>query len=105
MRRYLIDHARGQPSVQFLPMDGFPERVLGRHTPLELAMTIDTLLDELGKESPQRRSVVELKFFLGMTDEEAADALNLKLHTLQREWHRARLWCYQRLARVNGNQS
>jgi RNA polymerase sigma factor (TIGR02999 family) len=105
MRRYLIDHARGQPSVQFLPMDGFPERVLGRHTPLELAVTIDTLLDELGKESPQRRSVVELKFFLGMTDEEAADALDLKLHTFQREWHRARVWCYQRLAGTNGNQS
>lgn len=97
MRRYLIDHARGQPSVQFLPMDGFPERALGRRTPLELAMTVDALLNELEKESPQRRAVVELKFFLGMTDEEAADALNLKLHTLQREWHRARIWLYKRL--------
>ncbi|HWJ48138.1 MAG TPA: ECF-type sigma factor [Candidatus Udaeobacter sp.] len=105
MRRYLIDHARGQPSVQFLPMDGFPERILGRHTPLELAVTIDTLLDELDKESPQQRSVVELKFFLGMTDEEAADALSLKLHTLQREWHRARLWLYRRLGGGNGNHS
>ena len=85
-------------------MDGFPERVLGRHTPLELAVTIDALLDELDKESPQRRAVVELKFFLGMTDEEAADALNLKLHTLQREWHRARLWLYRRLSGDNGNQ-
>jgi hypothetical protein len=40
-----------------------------------------------------------------MTDEEAADALNLKLHTLQREWHRARLWLYQRLAGENEHQS
>ena len=68
-------------------------------------MTIDTLLDELDKESPQQRSVVELKFFLGMTDEEAADALNLKLHTLQREWHRARLWLFCRLGGDNGNHS
>ena len=97
MRRFLIDHARAQPSVQFLPMDGFPERALGRRTPLELAMTVDALLNELEKESPQRRAVVELKFFLGMTDEEAADALNLKLHTFQREWHRARIWLYERL--------
>jgi len=104
MRRYLIDHARARPSVQFLPMDGFPERVLGRRTPLDLAITIDTLLDELEKESAQQRAVVELKFFLGMTDEEAADALNLKLHTLQREWHRARLWLYQRLGGDNGKQ-
>ncbi len=104
MRRYLIDHARARPSVQFLPMDGFPERVLGRHDPLELAVTIDQLLGDLGKESPRRREVVELKFFLGMTDEEAADSLGLKLHTLQREWHRARLWLYQRLDGHNGHQ-
>ena len=103
MRRFLIDHARAQPSVQFLPMEGFPERVLGRRTPLEIAITIDDLLNELEKESPQRRSVVELKFFLGMTDEEAADALNLKLHTFQREWHRARLWLFTRLSVDNAN--
>lgn len=59
-------------------MDGFPERALGRRTPLEIAITVDGLLNELEKESPQRRAVVELKFFLGMTDEESADALNLK---------------------------
>jgi RNA polymerase sigma-70 factor (ECF subfamily) len=102
MRRYLIDHARVRPSIQFLPLDGFPGRVSGRRNPLELAVTIDELLNELEKVSPQWRTVVELKFFLGMTDEEAADALNLKLHTLQREWHRARLWLYQRLDRDNG---
>lgn len=104
MRRYLIDHARARPSVQFMPMDGFPERALGRRTPLELAMTVDDLLNELEKESPQRRAVVELKFFLGMTDEESADALNLKLHTFQREWHRARLWLYKRLTVNHANQ-
>jgi RNA polymerase sigma-70 factor (ECF subfamily) len=97
MRRYLIDHARSRPSVQFLPMEGFPERVLGIRTPLELAITIDVLLNELEKESSQRRAVVELKFFLGMTDDEAAAALNLSLHTLQREWYRARRWLFKRL--------
>ena len=105
MRRYLIDHARARPSVQFLPMDGFPERVLGRFTPLELAVTVDTLLNELNRDSPQQRAVVELKFFLGMTDEEAADALNLSLHTLQREWYRARQWLFQRIGSDNGNHS
>ncbi len=104
MRRYLIDHARAQPSVQFLPMDRSLHRILGRRTPLELAITIDRLLDELEKESSEWRSVVELKFFLGMTDEEAADALNLKLHTLQRQWHRARLWLFQRLSGENENK-
>jgi RNA polymerase sigma factor (TIGR02999 family) len=97
MRRYLIDHARARPSINFLPMEGLPERVLGNHTSLELAITVDALLDELEAESHQKRAVVELKFFLGMTDTEAADALNLSLHTLQREWYRSRRWLYERL--------
>jgi RNA polymerase sigma factor (TIGR02999 family) len=98
MRRYLLDHARARPSISFLPMEGLPERVLGSHTPLELAITVDTLLDELEAESHQKRAVVEMKFFLGLTDTEAADALNLSLHTLQREWYRSRRWLFERLS-------
>lgn len=98
MRRYLIDHARARPSINFLPLEGLPEGVLGHHTPLELAIAVDVLLDELETESHQKRAVVELKFFLGLTDPEAADALNLSLHTLQREWHRARCWLFERLS-------
>ena len=97
MRRYLIDHARGSPGVEVVPMDGVPERVLGGRTPLEMAVAIDTLLDELGAISQQRRSVVELKFYLGLNDEEAATALNLPLRTMQREWFWARRWLFERL--------
>jgi RNA polymerase sigma factor (TIGR02999 family) len=97
MRRYLLDHARARPSICFLPLEGLPERVLGNHSSLELAMTVDALLDELEAESHQKRAVVELKFFLGLTDTEAAEALNLTLHTLQREWYRSRRWLFERL--------
>jgi RNA polymerase sigma-70 factor (ECF subfamily) len=98
MRRYLIDHARSRPSIDFLPMEGVPEHILGEHTKLELAVSVDTLLDALEKESHQQRAVVELKFFLGLTDVEAAEALNLTLHTFQREWYRARKWLFTRLS-------
>jgi len=97
MRRYLIDHARSRPNAPLLPIEGLPEGLLAHHSPLEIAIAVDALLDELGKASPQQRSVVELKFFLGLTDEEAADSLGLKLHTLQREWYRARYWLFERL--------
>src|SRR5258707_3407839 len=98
MRRYLLDHARARPSIKFLPLEGLPERVLGNHTSLELAITVDALLDELEAESHQKRAVVELKFFLGLTDTEAADALNLTLHTLQREGFRSRRWLFDQLS-------
>jgi len=97
MRRYLIDYARARPGIERLPMDEVPDRVFGTYNKLELAVSVDALLDELERESPQRRSIVELKFFLGLTDEEAAQALNLTLHTLQREWARARRWLFERL--------
>jgi RNA polymerase sigma-70 factor (ECF subfamily) len=98
MRRYLIDHARSQPNVMFLPMDGLPERILSSRKPVDLAIAIDALLDELEAESRQKCAVVELKFFMGLTDPEAAAALNMELRTLQREWHRARTWLFQRLS-------
>ena len=98
MRRYLLDHARARPSICFLPLEGLPERVLGSHSSLELAITVDALLDELEAESHQKRAVVELKFFLGLTDAEAAESLNLSLHTLQREWYRSRRWLFERLS-------
>jgi len=98
MRRYLIDHSRGRPGVEIVPMEGIPERVLGDRTPVELALAIDMLLDELGKESPTRRSVVELKFYLGLTDYDAAAALNLSLRSSQREWFVARKWLFERLS-------
>jgi len=97
MRRYLIDYARARPNVELLPLDGVSDRVLGAYTNLELAVAVDALLDELEQESRQRRNIVELKFFLGLTDEEAAQSLNLTLHTLQREWARARRWLFERL--------
>jgi len=51
MRRLLIDHARSRPEAQLLPINGLPERFLANSTPLEQAIAIDALLDELGKES------------------------------------------------------
>jgi DNA-directed RNA polymerase specialized sigma24 family protein len=97
MRRLLIDYARDRPDVQLLPIEGLPERFLVKYTPLEQTIAIDVLLEELGEVAPQQRKVVELKFSLGLTDEEAAKALNLKLRSLQREWHRARKWLFERL--------
>jgi RNA polymerase sigma factor (TIGR02999 family) len=103
MRRYLIDHWREKGSVQFLPLEGLPERIAGTYSDVELATALDKLLDELSKVSPQQRVIVELKFFLGMSDAEIADNLNLTLHTAQREWYRARKWLFDRLKAGDGN--
>ncbi len=97
MRRYLIDRARARTDALILPLEGLPESFLGTRTPSELVFAIDELLNDLERESPSRRALVELKFFLGLTDQETADALDITLHTMQREWYRARRWLFERL--------
>jgi len=97
MRRYLIDYARHRGHVDLVPIDSIPEGLLAGRSRSDLVFQMDTLLDKLEKENPQWCKVVELKFFLGLTDEEAAQVLQISLHTLQREWYRARRWLYERL--------
>ena len=41
--------------------------------------------------------VVEMKYFLGLTDEEAAEAMGIKLRTMQRMWSDARQWLFERM--------
>ncbi len=97
MRRFLIDHARSRGGGVRLPFDEIAPGIAVEATDLELALSVDTLLDELGRQNADRCSIVELKYFLGLTDEEAAEALDLPLRTAQRRWIEARRWLFERL--------
>lgn len=96
MRRHLIDIARKNPGVEFVPLADMKYALHADSAKLDLAITIDRLLDELAGTNPEWCMVVETKYFLGLTDEEAADALNIKLRTLQRAWRDARQWLFER---------
>jgi RNA polymerase sigma factor (TIGR02999 family) len=94
MRRYLIDHARGRPSAEFVALEGFENILPADSGKINLAITVDRLLDELAETKPEWSMLVEMKFFLGLTDEEAAEAMGVKLRTMQRTWSDARRWLY-----------
>src|SRR5579859_499849 len=64
MRRYLIDHARGRPNAQFVALEGIENLLPASSIKLDLAVTIDRLLDELGKTRPEWCTLVEVKYFL-----------------------------------------
>jgi DNA-directed RNA polymerase specialized sigma24 family protein len=64
---------------------------------LDLAVSMDHLLDQLEQEHADWCQVVEVKYFLGLTDDEASEALGIKLRTLQRIWFDARQWLFQRM--------
>jgi RNA polymerase sigma factor (TIGR02999 family) len=96
MRRYLIDHARGRPDAEFVALEGVKDFLPADTAEVDLAITVDRLLDQLAETNPEWCRLVEVKYFLGLTDDEAADALGIKLRTMQRMWRDARQWLFER---------
>ena len=97
MRRLLIDYARAHVQTIKVRVDVGAAQDDRADRRLEEAITIDVLLDELNQIHPQWCSVVELKYFLSLTDEEIADALDIPLRTVQRRFGDARRWLFQKL--------
>ena len=95
MRRYLIDHARGRPDAEFVAMEGMEDFLPANSAKIDLALTVDKLLNQLSDIKPEWCMLVEVKYFLGLTDEEAAEALGIKLRTMQRMWRDARRWLFE----------
>ena len=96
MRRYLIDYARGRPRAKLVPLGDLDIPAIPA-SQRDLAIAIDRLLEDLAREDPEACSIVELKFFLGLTDDEASAALNIPVRSLQRRWQTAREWLFRRL--------
>ena len=105
MRRYLIDHARGRPNAEFIALDGIENLLPGRASNLDLAVTVDRLLEQLADAKPEWCTLAELKYFLGLTDEEAAETLGLKVRTMQRMWRDARQWLFEHMESSDASQS
>jgi RNA polymerase sigma factor (TIGR02999 family) len=101
MRRILVDYARrrgaqkrggGRPAIE-LELDR-----LSVDDHAELVLAVDEVLDSLAAFNPQLASVVECRFFAGMTEEETEVALGVPLRTVQRDWARARAWLLKELS-------
>lgn len=97
MRRFLIDHARARPKGQKVLVEDAEPWLAERNDKIEQAIAVDTLLNEIEATQPDWCSVVEMKFFLGFTDEETSEALGMPLRTMQRKFGDARRWLFERL--------
>jgi RNA polymerase sigma-70 factor (ECF subfamily) len=97
MRHCLIDYARSRPDAVFVGLDDLAQGAPGHPSKIELAVMVDRLLDELAQTHPQWCAVIELKFFLGLTNDESAEVLHLTDRTMGRYWHDARRWLFERL--------
>jgi DNA-directed RNA polymerase specialized sigma24 family protein len=93
----LIDHARSRTKAEKVPLLSSHDLPPGPTDQIEVAIAVDRLLDEMEATHPEWCSIVELKYFMGLTNEETAEALGIHLRTMQRHFADARRWLFERL--------
>jgi RNA polymerase sigma factor (TIGR02999 family) len=100
MRRILVDHARareaekrGGPAVR-VPLQDADRPDLPRDAEL---LALDQALEDLNGLDLRAASAVELRFFGGFSESEAAEILGISTATLKRDWEFARAWLLARL--------
>lgn len=104
MRRILIDGARarradrrGGRDIQ-LALDDVPE-VSTQNDPDLIAL--DDALKELAKVNERQSRVVELRYFGGLSVEEAAEVLGVSADTVMRDWRFAKAWLKREMVRTS----
>jgi len=100
MRQILVDHARkkntekrgGDPSDLT-----YVDELLNKDQKTEEIINIDQKLDELEKLNKRLADVVVMRFFGRLTLDATAEALDVSISTVKRDWAKARGWLYKEL--------
>jgi RNA polymerase sigma factor (TIGR02999 family) len=102
MRRVLVDIARrrradrrGGGQAVRVPLEDVEIPDGGQRDDL---VALDEALDRLAVEDPRKARVVELRFFGGLSMEEAAQVVGVSVRTAQNDWTFARAWLYRALS-------
>jgi RNA polymerase sigma factor (TIGR02999 family) len=102
MRQIVIDHARRRSATKrggANPTATLDEVESPTVTPkISDMLAIDGALRRLEELDPNLVRLVELRFFAGLSVEEAAVALGVSERTINREWHKARAFLFRTLA-------
>lgn len=100
MRRILIDRARSKRAArhggEHKRVD-FDEAELVAAPAEEQMFLVDEALDRLAAQNPREAQLVKLRYFVGMTLEEAAQALNISARTADSDWSHAKAWLFREL--------
>jgi RNA polymerase sigma factor (sigma-70 family) len=66
----------------------------------EQLFAVNEALDKLAAQNPEKAELVKLRYFVGMTITEAADALGMSEPAARRQWAFARAWLYHEIKTV-----
>jgi len=102
MRRILIERARRKyrekrgGNAEHVPIDDFD--IAAPNGNEEEALAVNEALDRLAAQDARKAEVVKLRYFVGFSFEEVAEALEISIPTAKREWAYARAWLHQEIA-------
>ena len=101
IRRILVDQARARQRIR---RGGDRERlsielneVQAPNSGIDL-IHLDEALLELERLSPRQSQLVELRFFGGLTEQDASEVLGLSRRTLATDWAMAKVWLQRKLS-------
>ena len=101
MRQVVIDYARHRSAEKRgggMPDLELDEAKIGTEDGLGWLLELDDALRRLHQVDERMVRVVECRFFSGYSEQEAAEALDMSLRTVQRTWQRARGWLKHELS-------
>src|SRR5947207_12882928 len=100
MRRILVENARRKGRLKH---GGGQQRIsldeieLTVDDPPQELLKLDEALEEFAQKYPQERQLVKLRYFAGLSTDEAAEALGVSVRTAGRNWAYARAWLHTRM--------
>ena len=101
MRRILVENARRKQTLKrggdgghadVVPATREPLDAVAAPEPDEDLLALDEALEALAAHDPQKARLVELRYFGGMSGEQAAEVLGISPSTADRHWTYARAW-------------
>jgi RNA polymerase sigma factor (TIGR02999 family) len=107
MRRILVEAARRKQAEKHgggrerVALDGLADLA----QPHARLVELDAALERLATEEPEVAALVNLRYFAGLTIEQAAAALGVSVRTANRHWAYAKAWLYQELEGADNQET
>ncbi len=105
MRRILIDRARQKLSLKRgagAARVNLEDLEVASAADDDTLLAVDEALTKLAREDPDSAEFIKLRFFAGMTNDEAAQALGIPERTARRHWSFAMAWLFREIRRQAG---
>src|SRR4051794_28931131 len=102
MRRILIERARSKRAIRHggaLVRVDMEEVEIAAPVEENKLLEVHESLDEFARHYPEKAELVKLRYFAGLTLEEAAEVIGISTPTAKRYWAFARVWLYREISR------